>query len=801
MTLKKSSPNAVSSMFWRSAKKVCFVPIITFIILISNTITTIYNMMLDRKMGVNIQPGLLGNESGSKLIGFFWSNLNDAPADLIGILLGFAAVLTAVIIFTFNLSKKQCNVIFSLGISRRKIFVSNYLAGLVPFCTAVILAAFFELLSVFCAGYAISGAIIDIALYDVFSFISIYALVYTITAAVFSFSGNFVEASIFTAIMGFYPGMVNTFIAYMKSFFSLGLWNYYGGKWNLLNPYFFFCDFTTSEPFVRDALDEYFFKMSNGNQFYKLNIFDFSGIITDLVIAAIIFALACFMYQRRRNEISGSFGRATGLNEVCGALVGFYAATMELVFLCNHVNHDDGNAWTYLAAILLFAVGYIIFRMIFGNKRLKTLKRALKTIPAYAVAFAIVTTIFSTGIFGLSSKIPDANDVAYITIRTNLTSQSTKSVSDYRTAIYGLADMTCPQNNNIYGGINMLFGGSSAYEYVFPALEVTVTDSDGINDIIKIHEKYIRDGKIKNDASNAFGANVQIKYTLTNGDSMVRYYTETSEENIKRLLKLNDYESFKAKINEEFDYGDFSVVNEVYAYSKKLKECHYLGLSTSEFKEALCKDLKAQSSDTEFFHKPEDEIGVISFGHTVQTLLGDYYYSDYPEGTDETGAYTNKYGAIEVGDRVDVTASVTNNDAKTYLITKDMVNTIKYLTDKGFMKYFDSEITANDVKSVKLATKSQISGASNSNMLPIFGAGYSYADEVREFMESGYLVHYFEEHVNNEITNKSTIQKILDNSLLYGFCGNNDRIAEVTYNDGSIATYCISSEVYDSLMK
>lgn len=800
MTLKKSSPDAARSIFLRSAKKVCFVPIITFIILISNTITTIYNMMLDRKMGVNIKPGLSGSEIDSNPIGFFWSNLNNAPTDLIGIFLGFAAVLTAVIIFTFNLSKKQCNVVFSLGISRRKIFVSNYLAGLLPFCTAVILAAFFELLSVFCAGYAISGAIIDIALYDVFSFISIYTLVYTITAAVFSFSGNFVEASIFTAIIGFYPGIVNTFIAYMKSFFSLGLWNYYSGKWNLLNPYFFFCDFTASEPFVRDVLDEYFFKTSNGNQFYKLNIFDFSGIITDLVIAAIIFVLACFMYQRRRNEISGSFGRATGLNEFCGALVGFYAATAELVFLNSYVNHGDGNAWTYLAAILIFAVGYIIFRMIFGNKRLKTLKRALKTIPAYAVAFAIVTAIFSTGIFGLSSKIPDANDVAYVTIRTNLTSQSTKSITEYRTAIYGLADMTCPQNNNVYCGMDTYFGHSIAYEYVFPALEVTVTDSDEINDIIKIHEKYVRDGKIKNDASNAFGANVQIKYTLTNGDSMVRYYTETSEENIKRLLKLNDYENFKAKINEKSDFGDFSVVNEVYAYSKKLKECHYLGLSTAEFKEALYKDLKAQSSDTEFFHKPEDEIGVISFSHE-ESLFGDYYYSDYSEGTDEMEAYTNKYGAIEVGERVDTSVSVTNNSAETFLITKDMVNTIKYLTDKGFMKYFDSEITANDVKSVKLATKSQISGKSNSNMLPIFGAGYSYADEVRECIEGGYLVHDFDKRVNNEITNKSTIQKILDNSLLYGFCGNNDRIAEVTYIDGSIATYCISFEVYNSLMK
>ena len=61
--------------------------------------------------------------------------------------------------------------------------------------------------------------------------------------------------------------------------------------------------------------------------------------------------------------------------------------------------------------------------------------------------------------------------------------------------------------------------------------------------------------------------------------------------------------------------------------------------------------------------------------------------------------------------------------------------------------------------------------------------------------------HYFSKYVNNEITNKSTIQKVLDNSFLYGYCGNDYRVVEVTYVDGSIATYCITGETYANLMK
>ena len=42
--------------------------------------------------------------------------------------------------------------------------------------------------------------------------------------------------------------------------------------------------------------------------------------------------------------------------------------------------------------------------------------------------------------------------------------------------------------------------------------------------------------------------------------------------------------------------------------------------------------------------------------------------------------------------------------------------------------------------------------------------------------------------------------KLLDRSFIYGYCGNDYRIIEVSYNDGSIATYCITGEDYAELM-
>ena len=43
----------------------------------------------------------------------------------------------------------------------------------------------------------------------------------------------------------------------------------------------------------------------------------------------------------------------------------------------------------------------------------------------------------------------------------------------------------------------------------------------------------------------------------------------------------------------------------------------------------------------------------------------------------------------------------------------------------------------------------------------------------------------------NEITDKYEIQKLLDRSVLYGFCSNKDQIMEITYTDGSTATVLV----------
>ena len=176
-----------------------------------------------------------------------------------------------------------------------------------------------------------------------------------------------------------------------------------------------------------------------------------------------------------------------------------------------------------------------------------------------------------------------------------------------------------------------------------------------------------------------------------------------------------------------FLYSD----DEFYIYSKDLKNSCYAGVLTEDLQNAILADIENQSSNETFFHEPDDEIGVIgfSFPWNSKTIL----LKDNETADSDGNIYNTETSTIigTVRDRIinsgnlDASVSITSSTNKCIVITKDMVNTIKYLTDNSLMRYFNSEISAKDVKKIKLATKSESVGKTNSEMLPLFAAAYN----------------------------------------------------------------------------
>ena len=827
MKNKKTATDSFSALFWNSCKKTCFIPIIAFVYLFGVTIDNYIQFH-----NFHRKP--------NDVFGFFWNSTYDAIG-LIELFLLVGGVIAGIILFRFAQSKKQCNVIFSLGMSRRKIFLAKYLGGLLPLFAALIIAAFFELVSVFCCGYALSAPLIKIAVYFVVCFMGYYTLAFTVTSAVTAYAGNIVETLIFIGMIALVPLAAGLLFGMMRGMYTLGGISVYEGKWNFFNPYvvmFKFLDIfneTSDYLFNASSITDYF---STNRETVKISVYDFSGAIMSFIYAGITFAIAFLAFPKRKNEISGTFGRAKGLNEICAVIAGLYLM-MVLMYTVVGGMYDinDGSFFVFLLSVGFFVAAYFIFKMIFGHKRKLILKSMLKRIPACIAALAIVTVIFYTGLFGYASRIPDAEDIEsikYSTVLTNPYSTVNDSDALSRKPSYGYCAMEKYSGYLGSGGQETFTNGRGYQQSYYP--EYTVEDESEIRELIEIHKGLIQKGHIKKTASDACGTNFQIIYNLKNGKTVKRYYTATDEEGAKQILRLSDSEVAKSNISEFFEsgqsdnYGAALISNEELSqipaednpnnyfclYSKLLKESRRCGMITEELKKAVIKDLENQTAEDIFFHKPEDELGVISFENAFE------YGVDVPEGyymnedgdlvNAETGEIMDRFDAVlrqarESMNKTDWSISAMGQTSKSFVVTKSMTNTVKYLTDNGYIKYFDTKITANDVKSMKLATKAESLNQTNIAMLPMFIAAYSSSEYIKEYddsIDSGLIndtLHDFKRNVKNEITSKTTIQKVLDNCFLYGYSGSNDRVAEITFNDGSIATYCISAEVYDKLMK
>lgn len=841
MKNQKTAAGSFSALFRNTCKRTCFVPIITFLLLFISTLFNYINIKAFHRFGGS--PFVK-----DKFFGFFWSNVSDSIL-LAEALIILGGVFAGIVLFSFAQSKKHCNVIFSLGISRRKIFLAKYLGGLLPFCAAVIIAAFFELVSVFGVGYSPNAAIIKIAVYWVVSFIGIYSISFTITSAVIAYTGNIAEGLVFTAIIAVFPMAAGVLFSEMRGLYTVGGIGVYEGDWNFFSPYIYmFRFFVPGEYGAQEQYSEglnmvlsryqlYFTFNESGAPLYNLTISDYSGAIMDIIYAAVIFAIAIFAFSKRKNEISGSFGRAKGINEICAVFSGIYVMTFGMYAVVEGtLGMEIGSFLTFLCSIGFFIVPYFVFKMIFAHKRKLIIKSTLKRIPCYIVSIAIVTTVFSTGLFGYASRIPNAEDVESIefaSVISNPYSSVNNSAALHRRPIYGYEAMTAYMGYSSTGGYDRFFYGSGYQNIYYPTY--SIDDESMIHRLIEIHRSFVQKGHIKSTASDTCAMNFQIVYTLKNGKIIKRYYSVTTEENAKRIMGLCDTTVAKSGIEEFFesepDYyytsddflseipNELNTENYFYLYSKCLKENHRCGLITDELKKAVLKDLENQTANDIFFHKPEDELGVISFGignNFINDLPDDYYCNEYGDIVDRYSGEIIKDDTLQAEqaqasmELTDLTSNAMGTEPKSFVITKTMTNTIKYLTDNGYMKCLESKITASDVKSMRLCTKSESVGKTNADMLPIFTGGYNSVADIKKFdSEKDYYhgespelnSHYIECHVANEITSKSTIQKVLDNSFLYGYCGNDYRIAEITFNDGSIATYCITGEVYEKLMK
>lgn len=852
-------------MFRECMRKICVVPILFFCFMLFITADNLFGTL-------KIRTGNFGVVDDRTA--FFFDRLLSGDGDMfLNVVLIAAAVLSAVILFSFQWSKKQCNVIYSFGMSRSEIFNSRVLGGLVPMAGAIICAGVFEILANIAAGETLNGHFWIMVVYTLLTWFTVYALAFILCAVVFSNTGNAVEGLVFTAIFSVFTMVLFSFFTQTRILYTLGA-NYHDflGKWNWNEPFLMF-DIEN----LRGGM--WFEKMNyfSDPPGYTLNIFDFSGIIMGVIYGAVLYALGSFTAKKRKNENAGTWGKSKLVSELAAAAVGFYAVTFVMFFANESLTVTNGNG-TFglyvLFCVILLAV-MLVFRLIFSAKRKDAMKTTLKHYPVYAGAMGAVILVFSLGLFGYSSYIPKTSEIKSVSLHSDLYKSSDFMIEGE--SIYGLKRMN--EVNTVY--------------YFDSKNGVNFSDADEINKIVNLHKAVIKDGKIKNNSPKSCNAALLIEYKLKNGKSVYRQYTETTQETVKQMMALNDYKTVKDKLikvlnstsdnGEEFirsfissrlgqeirvDYNTDTVYNkngqiigrldrfydmdvpivlfmnndgemefeisgyadslniaettlahidqsECYLFPKDMTKGYNIGTIDDELSKALKADIVNQSAAQFYMHKPEDEIGILSFGVSytesretyygtgvaeVSTTMVEYYGDDgeivYPNGKTEVTI------GVEKGEYAENTSwNIFSNDIKAIVLTKDMVNTVKYLESHNMMQYFKPSRKMSDIQSVKLATKGEVYGKTRiSSVSPVFCAAYWDWGTVGLYNDWGRENEHLFRKVNNEITDKGRIEKLLDGSLVFGFCDEDSRIMEISYTDGSIATVLVPEDVYKSVM-
>ncbi|MBR3835383.1 MAG: hypothetical protein IKJ69_01175 [Clostridia bacterium] len=748
-----------------------------------------------------------------------------------------AGLLNGMLCFNFAWSKKQSNVVLSLGMKKSDIYFAKILGGIVPMAVTFLLAGVAETISNAAGNFIVDSRFFAMAAFTMLQYLAIYILSFTLSSAVMANTGNVVEGVIFTFILAVFPMTVKSFLAHTFWQFTHGAYiSPEGPGFNWSNP------FQAFHNLEYEFMQTYFY--NNSAILPSFSITQWSGTIMAFVYAAVVVLLGYLGFRKRRNEICGTWGRAKGMNEIAGAFTGFYSAILLGLIMFNE-NHGNASFLTYLTCCGSFVLAYVIFKIVFGYKRKKEVKTAINRIPVYAIGFAVVFMVFSLGFFSYSSKIPEASEVKSVKV-------SSPYYKTFDEAFSGSSEYALKLT--VLGYTNTPDFDGSMYMDVANSPNISFSEYSDIEKVIKIHESFVREGKIKNNGAHSCATNVMITYTLKNGKEITRYYTESTEGTTLKLLQLNDSSEFNKILFEYLKYctgfdlsqeavpenGEDGYVEitddgeyiESEAYEKIIENFTYhnsalhcladkpcyifptdmssgykLGYIEKDLYTAIITDLKNKTANQYFNHSTEDEVGVLSFGlsNSSYILSGSY---DPLEGiiyqTADEKAVSDRDIITEEDNHPDgslrqTSWNINSSDIKAIVITKDMKNTLEYLEEHDLMKHFERTLNAQDVKSVRLATMGELCDGSydNSEIFPIFYGGFWTSQQMSEWVRENSIhkyYNYFFENIHNEITDRKQIEKLLGQSVIFGYCANDSRIMEITYKDGSVATVMVRAQ-------
>lgn len=629
-------------------------------------------------------------EKMQKNVLFYFLNSNNTFSSFIQIGMVLCGMLMAFTMYQFLLKKKSVNVYLSFGMTRSKLYINRLFAAVLSLFVATFIPTFLTFiinLVSFGASSALTSLFCYMFLMEFVSGLAGFAL----ASAVMTFSGCTVEAVITTiglsALPTFISGTIDNLSTIVRGYvYNAGadIARRTGG--NLFNIWTFALDtenlngksteFTPEKTFV---LLGQLTKKSTFKAFQCVDMEVLAPILIWLAISIILIAVGTVFMNKRKSENSNSFGKFYLASASNGLLV--YTIVLNLlVSLLKRAYADDYRSPLHqnLTLILLILFGATILAFFLAELILRrNFKATLKTLPVYALAFAVTIFAFvyyGTSCFGAYNKLPDISQIKSVSMDIkdnrgtklqNIAVHSkflSENAEDIKTA-YAMFDMV--KSDKHYKGAEL--EGKIGFKIV-------LKDGTEINRIYAVYTSDVYN-KYRRTVYNTQFFKDFLKQVLIEGKVTSEDDSYTDENGYQTMVSY-DKSGLSSQQNAEWYFVGPSYLVDNYYTNSATANLDIIE-DVDGLKEAIYKDYIAMSYD-DAYTNTRIPVGAISLdieqAKNINTKLNNKYGYYYEEGT-----YYSDLEATQQKEDKCVKGSALNS----FYIYPNMTNTIKFLNDNG----------------------------------------------------------------------------------------------------------------------
>lgn len=320
------------------------------------------------------------------------------------IVLFIFSVVAVMAVFSYLYQARSANTIHALPVTRKELFFTNYISGLLFLIVPEIIGFLMGILvSAFC-GYAYMNHLLAGLLFAC----GISTALYSFNVFIAMFTGQLFAVPIFAVIIHFLYVGAKTLVAMVMAMISYGLtMSFPSGKLDVLSPLYYL---TTHVKLKYDHMQDYAVCVG----------IEGKETVAVYVLVSLVFAASAYLVYRIRNmESAGSLVSIAWICPIFRWGAAFCGGALFSAIFCSIMGFSVGISIfiSVLVSAVFFGIVFFFGAQMFLEKGFRVFtKKRIAECGIFLVIFACLYVSIEMDLFGQERKIPDISQVdqAYI---------------------------------------------------------------------------------------------------------------------------------------------------------------------------------------------------------------------------------------------------------------------------------------------------------------------------------------------------------------------------------------------------